>query len=66
MRIQVNGEEREVAIDCTMIGLLQTVGVDGDGIAVALNGSVLARREWPAHVLVPGDVVEIVRAVGGG
>jgi len=66
MRIQVNGEDREVATDCTMVGLLKIVGVDGDGIAVALNGSVLARREWSAHVLVSGDIVEIVRAVGGG
>ncbi len=66
MRIQVNGEDRGVVTDWTMVALLKIVGVDGDGIAVALNGSVLARREWPAHVLVHGDVVEIVRAVGGG
>jgi sulfur carrier protein len=66
MQIQVNGEIREVVTGCSVIGLLQTVGVDGDGVAVALNGSVLGQGQWTVSVLVPGDVVEIVRAVGGG
>jgi sulfur carrier protein len=66
MQIQVNGQMREVATGCSIIVLLQTVGVDGDGVAVALNGSVLGRGEWTSSVLVAGDVLEIVRAVGGG
>lgn len=66
MQIQVNGQMREVATGCSISVLLQTVGVDGDGVAVALNGSVLGRGEWTATVLVAGDVLEIVRAVGGG
>jgi sulfur carrier protein len=66
MQIHVNGEMCEVATGGSVTGLLKKVGVDGDGVAVALNGSVLKRGEWIARVLEDGDVVEIVRAVGGG
>ena len=36
------------------------------GIAVALNGAVVPRAEWPTTPLKPGDSVEIVRARQGG
>ncbi|TWG94633.1 sulfur carrier protein [Nocardioides sp. J9] len=36
------------------------------GVAVALNGEVLPRAQWPATPLADGDVVEVVTAVQGG
>jgi thiamine biosynthesis protein ThiS len=33
---------------------------------VACNGTVLQRQKWPEVVLQDGDVLEIVRRVGGG
>jgi sulfur carrier protein len=38
----------------------------GRGIAVAINGMVVARSAWEATVLVAGDRVDIVTAVQGG
>ncbi len=35
-------------------------------LAVAVNGAVVRRAEWSARMLVPGDVVEIVRPLQGG
>ncbi len=66
MKIQVNGAPQNVAGDCTVRGLLLVLGVDGEGVAVALNGSVLRRGDWGQTALGDGDAVEIVRAVGGG
>jgi sulfur carrier protein len=36
------------------------------GIAVALNGAVVPRAEWPTQPLADGDVVELLVAVQGG
>jgi uncharacterized membrane protein YdcZ (DUF606 family) len=35
-------------------------------VAVARNGDVLPREQWPATTLQDGDVLEVVRMVGGG
>ncbi|WP_368855727.1 sulfur carrier protein ThiS [Proteus mirabilis] len=36
------------------------------GIAIALNGRVVRKREWAQTPLREGDRVEIVRAMQGG
>ena len=35
-------------------------------LAVAVNGAVVRRAEWPEIALLPGDSVEIVRPLQGG
>lgn len=66
MRIQVNGEARDVEAPLT-VGAL----VDGEvrarrGVAVAVDGQVVRRTEWDDAVLADGATVEIVAAVQGG
>jgi sulfur carrier protein len=36
------------------------------GFAIALNGSVVRQRDWESRRLIPGDRVEIIRALSGG
>lgn len=36
------------------------------GIAIAVNGDVVPRGDWPRWLLADGDVVEVVTAVSGG
>jgi len=65
--ITVNGERR--ALGARTLGeLLREIGRDParPGIAVAVNGRVIVRRDWEGHELRPGDAVEIVGAVQGG
>lgn len=38
----------------------------GRGIAVAVNGAVVARSAWSQTVLLDGDRIDIVTAVQGG
>ena len=66
MRIQVNGESEEVRDDVSLSGLLESLGVNPNGIAVALNMEVVPRGKYGETPLREGDEVEIVRAVGGG
>jgi len=65
--IHINGAEEPLTVS-TLAALLQEKAVDGGqrGIAVALNGQVIPRADWPATGLKPGDSVEIVRARQGG
>jgi sulfur carrier protein len=66
-RIRINGVEEEIAVS-TVSDLLAARGVDPNArfLAVAVNGSVVRRSEWPSRSLVAGDDVEIVRPFSGG
>ena len=66
-RLTVNGVDEEVAAT-TVAQLLADRGIDPGArfLAVALNGAVVRRTEWPAAALKPGDAVEIVRPWQGG
>ena len=67
IRLKINGVEGEVAAT-TLTDLLAARGVDPKTrfLAVAVNGLVVRRADWPAHRLSPGDDVEIVRPLSGG
>jgi sulfur carrier protein len=65
--VVVNGEPRAVA-GRTVAELLATLGVPagGRGVAVAIDGEVVPRGGWDAHVLRPGARVEVLSAIQGG
>jgi thiamine biosynthesis protein ThiS len=64
--LTVNGERRELDGPIELIAFLESLGVDPRYVAVARNGDVLPREEWPETTLQDGDVLEVVRMVGGG
>ncbi len=65
--VHLNGSDREISAE-TVAALIDELAIPGAprGIAVAVNGSLVPRSEWPARALAPGDAVEIVRATRGG
>lgn len=68
VRVTVNGEVREVSGDETIADLVRRLGRDPQrsGVAVAVNGTVVARGTWPERRLTSGDHVEVLGAVQGG
>ena len=68
MKIMLNGEERELDGGATVTDAVALVGASGAdrGVAVAVNGQVLPKGEWPERVLHDGESVEVVHAVQGG
>ena len=66
-RLRINGVEAEVAVT-TIAELLAERGIDPGArfLAVAVNGAVVRRTEWPKAALSSGDAVEIVRPLQGG
>jgi sulfur carrier protein len=66
-RLRINGVDEDVAAT-TVAQLLADRGIDPGArfLAVAINGAVVRRAEWPEAVLNAGDAVEIVRPLQGG
>jgi len=68
MRVDLNGESRELPEDSTVADAVSATGASEieRGIAVAVEGEVVPRAEWEDRVLADGESVEVVRAVQGG
>lgn len=68
MRVRLNGEPREVEETATVAALVELLDVaePARGVAVAVDGEVVPRGEWPRRALRDGARVEVLRAIGGG
>lgn len=68
MRVQVNGEARDLPAGCTIDALLHELGIGStrEGVAVAVNEEVISRTGWSTVQLRADDRVEVVQAVQGG
>jgi sulfur carrier protein len=66
MRIDLNGEAKEVDDGTTLQLLVEQLALAPERLAVELNYEVVRRSEWPRVTLSEGDRVEIVHFVGGG
>ena len=66
MNVQVNGVARHLADGATVADLVGEVADDPRGVAVAVDGEVVPRLDWPTTPLHDGQAVEILTAVQGG
>ena len=66
MELLINGESRQFSLPLTVAELLLTLNHAGKRIAVEHNGEIVPRSRHGETMLVDGDRVEIVLAVGGG
>ncbi len=66
VRVEINGEGREVSIGLSLTGLIAGLGLPPETALVELNGQALLRSEWPQMRLAEGDRLEILRVVAGG
>ena len=66
IKLRINGREVELEGPTSLAQYLASLGVDQRAVAVELNERILERSEIGTTSLAEGDVVEIVRMVGGG
>ena len=64
--LQINGKPVELDARTSLQDYLSRLGVNPKAVAVEHNGVILERDAYPKVMLGEGDVVEIVRMVGGG
>jgi len=65
MRIQINGQDKEVSA-ATVAELVEQLGLKGDRVAIELNRDIVSRAKWAETPLHEGDKLEMVHFVGGG
>jgi sulfur carrier protein len=65
MRIQVNGDPRDVAAR-TVAALVEELGFDVRKVAVERNLAIVPRSLHAATTLEDDDRIELVQFVGGG
>lgn len=66
MRLQINGENKEVPQLESVADLVEHLGMKADRLAVELNREIVSRERWSSTPLKEGDSIEIVHFVGGG
>ncbi|MGH2822897.1 MAG: sulfur carrier protein ThiS, partial [Thermoleophilaceae bacterium] len=66
IRASVNGEARELSDGATVESIVRDFATSGRGVAVAVDGEVVPRGEWPDRTLRDGQEVEVLHAVQGG
>jgi sulfur carrier protein len=66
MRIIVNGEPSEHPDGLTVSGLLTSLGLEPQRVAVERNQQIVPRSRHVQTSLAEGDRLEIVTLVGGG
>ena len=64
--LQINGRRVELDGPTTLLTYLERLGVSARAVAVELNGVIIDRSAYEEAQLDDGDIVEIVRMVGGG
>ena len=65
MKLTINGEDRDLAAP-TVSALLEELGLNPKATVVEQNGEIVARDAYGKTPLAAGDVLELVRIVGGG
>jgi sulfur carrier protein len=66
IRLRVNGKAVELAQPIAFLSYLESLGANPQAIAVEINGEIIQRSDYPGRTVNDGDVIEIVRMVGGG
>ena len=66
MLLKINGDSVEIDDGSNMGELLDMLEIPKTKVAVELNGVVIPNSELLDKVLKDQDILEIVRAIGGG
>jgi len=66
MKIIINGVEKNYTSDLTLETLLIELGHANKKVAVEVNEEIIPRSELKNKLVVDGDKIEIINAVGGG
>jgi sulfur carrier protein len=66
MKLQINGQERELDGPTPLLDFLRSREIDPRFIVVEYNGEIVRRNAYETVTLGEGDWVELVHMMGGG
>lgn len=65
MQVVINGKTESLDGVATIADLIRSLHLQGR-IAVEVNRRIVPRSQFDSHPVRDGDVIELVRAIGGG
>jgi sulfur carrier protein len=65
-QITVNGEAREVPDGASVLALVELLGLEPRGLAVAVDRTVVPRQAWSTTTLQEDSRVELLVPAAGG
>jgi len=66
MKVTINGQEKTLANNLTLEILLTNLGYANKKVAIEVNEEIIPRSHFKNRLIVNGDKIEIINAVGGG
>jgi sulfur carrier protein len=66
VKVEINGAAHDLADEATVADALAAIAAPEKGVAVAVDGQVVRRADWPSTRLAAGTAVEVLTAVQGG
>lgn len=66
MIITVNGETKEITPNTTLVSFIRDMDLNPDTIVAECDGRIIKRDEYDTLLLSEGNVLELIRFVGGG
>jgi sulfur carrier protein len=64
--IELNGAAHTLPAESSLHDLVESLGLAGQKLALAVNRQVVPRERWRDTPLQARDRVDVVRAIGGG
>ena len=64
--VKVNQEEHQVLDNVTLLTLVADLKIATNGIAIAINQSIIKKENWSEQLLQNNDNILIIKATQGG
>jgi sulfur carrier protein len=66
VEIELNGAAHALPDGASLVDLVESLGLSGQALALAVNRRVVPRERWAETCPRGADRVDVVRAIGGG
>ena len=66
MKIICNSETKEITPNTTLVSFIKDMNLNPDTVVAECDGRIIKRDEYDTLVLSDGNVLELIRFVGGG
>lgn len=66
MKITCNGETKEISSNTTLVSFITDMNLNPDTVVAECDDRIIKRDEYDTLILSDGNVLELIRFVGGG
>ena len=64
--VKINDSNKTFKTECNLIRMIEELNVQSNGIAIAVNNSIVKKSDWSNHKLSDNDNVLIIKSTQGG